>query len=336
MCCTKPLRFEGAPRLTCVSVLPKLSRFVPIIRARTTGPEGASPGGQQSLGRPFRRETDRRVEAFTESICFDRRLFEHDIRGSIAHAEMLAQVGLLTADEASRLCGVCRRSRRRSRRARFAFVLELEDIHMHIEAALIERLGDVGRKLHTGRSRNDQVATDVKLWVRDALDRIDARLLALAARLRRRRRAAPRRDPARLHAPAAGPAGAGRALLPGLRREVAARPRPRWPTAASASTSCRWARPPWPARRCRSTASTSRRELGFDGVAANSLDVVQRPRFRARVRLRPVADRRAPRAAGPRSGSSGARRSSASWSCPTPSAPAAASCRTRRTPTCWS
>ena len=63
------------------------------------------------------------------------------------------------------------------------FRQELEDIHMHIEQALIERLGDVGRKLHTGRSRNDQVSTDLRLWTRDALDRLDASLLALAASL---------------------------------------------------------------------------------------------------------------------------------------------------------
>ena len=134
---------------------------------------------------------------------------------------------------ASKLCGVCRKSRRRSRRGGFAFVLEREDIHMHIEAALIEQLGDVGRKLHTGRSRNDQVATDVKLWTRDALDRIDARLLGLAAGLRGGGRAASRRDPARLHPPAARPAGARRRTTSWPTSRSSTATAAAWPTAAS-------------------------------------------------------------------------------------------------------
>jgi argininosuccinate lyase len=119
------------------------------------------------------------VEQFTESISFDRRLFERDIRGSIAHAEMLSHVGLLTPDECQQIVRCLTEIRAEIEAGRFAFVLEREDIHMHVEAALIDRIGDVGRKLHTGRSRNDQVATDVKLWVRDALDRVGARLVGL-------------------------------------------------------------------------------------------------------------------------------------------------------------
>jgi argininosuccinate lyase len=130
-------------------------------------------------GGRFEGQTDRRVEEFTESISFDRRLFEHDIRGSIAHARMLARVGLLTADECDKIAQGLSEIQAEIEAGRFAFVLEREDIHMHIESALIEKLGDVGRKLHTARSRNDQVATDLKLWTRDALDRVDARLQAL-------------------------------------------------------------------------------------------------------------------------------------------------------------
>jgi argininosuccinate lyase len=127
----------------------------------------------------FESSTDARVEQFTESISFDRRLYAHDIRGSIAHAQMLADVGLLTVEESQQIESCLRAIGREIEEERFTFCAALEDIHMHIEQALIERLGDVGRKLHTGRSRNDQVSTAFRLWVRDALDDMDRRLLAL-------------------------------------------------------------------------------------------------------------------------------------------------------------
>ena len=127
---------------------------------------------QKAWGGRFDGATDRRVEAFTESISFDRRLYEYDVRGSIAHARMLAHVGLISDDERDRIERGLLAIRDEIAAGDFAFSIEREDIHMHIEAALIERLGDVGRKLHTGRSRNDQVATDTKLWVRDAIDRV--------------------------------------------------------------------------------------------------------------------------------------------------------------------
>ena len=130
-------------------------------------------------GGRFGTKTDRRVEEFTESISFDRRLFEQDIQGSTAHAQMLAHVGLITSDECTQIVRGLSEIKATIEAGDFAWVLEREDVHMHIEAALIEKLGDVGRKLHTGRSRNDQVATDSKLWTRDALDRIDARLVSL-------------------------------------------------------------------------------------------------------------------------------------------------------------
>lgn len=129
-------------------------------------------------GGRFRTGTDRRVEQFTESISFDRRLFEHDIQGSIAHATMLERVGLITDDECQQIVRGLSEIRAEIANGSFPFVLEREDVHMHVEAALIDKLGDVGRKLHTARSRNDQVATDLKLWTRDGLDRIDARLVS--------------------------------------------------------------------------------------------------------------------------------------------------------------
>jgi argininosuccinate lyase len=128
---------------------------------------------QKTWGGRFTAGTDSRVETFTESISSDRRLYRHDARASQAHARMLGTVGLLTPEEADRICSTLDQIVSRIDRGEFTFSTELEDIHTHLERALIDELGDLGRKLHTGRSRNDQVATDVKLWVRDAIDAID-------------------------------------------------------------------------------------------------------------------------------------------------------------------
>ena len=133
----------------------------------------------KTWGGRFSGETDNRVEAFTESISFDRRLYRHDIVASQAHARMLAEVGILTAAEAEQIAQALDDIAGRIERGEFEFTIKLEDIHTHIERALIEKLGDLGRKLHTGRSRNDQVVTDVKLWVRDGIDTLDGRLLEM-------------------------------------------------------------------------------------------------------------------------------------------------------------
>lgn len=134
---------------------------------------------EKAWGGVFSDATDRRVEEFTESVSFDRRLYAQDIAGSTAHAQMLAKVGLITSDECRQIEQALEQIRQEIEQDRFAFRAELEDIHMHIERALIERLGDVGRKLHTGRSRNDQVATDMRLWVRQSIDQIDRRVVEL-------------------------------------------------------------------------------------------------------------------------------------------------------------
>ncbi len=127
----------------------------------------------------FNEATDRRVEQFTESVSFDRRLYAHDISASIAHAQMLANVGLITADECRQIEQGLTTIRQEIEQDEFKFTVELEDIHLHIERALIERIGDVGRKLHTARSRNDQVSTDLRLWCRESIDRLDAALIGL-------------------------------------------------------------------------------------------------------------------------------------------------------------
>lgn len=130
----------------------------------------------KAWGGRFNQDTDPRVEAFTESISFDARLYEVDIRGSKAHASMLAKVGLISEDESQQISNALSEIQAEIEAGSFEHKAELEDIHMHIESALIERIGDVGRKLHTGRSRNDQVSTDLKLYVRDCIDQLDALL----------------------------------------------------------------------------------------------------------------------------------------------------------------
>lgn len=135
--------------------------------------------GSPSRGGAFDSAPDQRVERFTESVSFDHRLYAHDIAGSIAHAQMLASIGVLTDDEASQIAASLLEIEAEIRTGEFPLRVELEDIHMHIEQALIDRLGDVGRKLHTGRSRNDQISTDIRLWTRDKLDQLDDLLRGL-------------------------------------------------------------------------------------------------------------------------------------------------------------
>src|SRR5262249_34406755 len=133
----------------------------------------------KTWGGRFAEGTDKRVEAFTESISIDRRLYRHDIRACQAHARMLGSVGLLTADEAEKVVQALCEIESEIERGQMHFSTALEDIHTHIERALIEKLGDLGRKLHSGRSRNDQIVTDVKLWLREAIDDQDHRLVEL-------------------------------------------------------------------------------------------------------------------------------------------------------------
>jgi argininosuccinate lyase len=130
-------------------------------------------------GGVFDGETDPRVEKFTESVSFDHRLYAHDICGSIAHARMLAARGVLTVAELRQIVDGLEQIGREIAAGTFSFSTELEDVHMNIERSLTERIGDVGRKLHTGRSRNDQVSTDFRLWIRDAIDRLDEKLVDL-------------------------------------------------------------------------------------------------------------------------------------------------------------
>ncbi len=140
---------------------------------------GTQPGAQKAWGGVFREPTDKRVEAFSESVSFDRRLADDDIDGSIAHARMLASSGLLTVQDADAITQALEEIRGEIHAGRFEFTAAKEDIHLHIESALTARLGDAGRRLHTARSRNDQVATDLRLYCRRAIDRLDHGLAEL-------------------------------------------------------------------------------------------------------------------------------------------------------------
>lgn len=136
---------------------------------------------EKAWGGVFQEATDRRVEKFTESVTFDHRLYAQDIASSSAHARMLAKVGLISATDCEQIVQALDGIRQQFEQGQFKLRIELEDVHMHIERALVERLGDVGRKLHTARSRNDQVSTDLRLWVREAIQRVDRLLVELQA-----------------------------------------------------------------------------------------------------------------------------------------------------------
>lgn len=133
--------------------------------------ESENKKSQKLWGGRFEEATAASVEAFTESISYDRRLYSYDIMGSKAHATMLAANGLLSKEELTAIIDGLSSIESRIDEGRFAFKSELEDIHMNIEKALIDDIGPAGAKLHSGRSRNDQVALDFRLYLRDQCDR---------------------------------------------------------------------------------------------------------------------------------------------------------------------
>ena len=131
----------------------------------------------------FTKPTSKSVEKYTESISFDRRLWKYDIEGSIAHARMLARQGIITKKESDRIVKGLKGIYKEIDEGRFVFREELEDIHMNIESALIEQIGDTGGKLHTARSRNDQIALDIRLYLRAETYEIRGLLRVLEKRL---------------------------------------------------------------------------------------------------------------------------------------------------------
>jgi argininosuccinate lyase len=120
----------------------------------------------------FNEATDDFVESFTASVQFDQRMAQQDIRGSIAHATMLEHAGIITSNELGAIVTGLEAISREIAAGHFEWSIGLEDVHMNIEKVLTDRIGDTGKKLHTGRSRNDQVATDIRLYLRDEIDLI--------------------------------------------------------------------------------------------------------------------------------------------------------------------
>ncbi|KPK39652.1 MAG: argininosuccinate lyase [Gammaproteobacteria bacterium SG8_47] len=232
---------------------------------------------QDSTDKPwagrFTQPTDAFVEAFTASVGFDRRMYKHDIAGSIAHARMLAHVGVLSEAERDAIVTGLQDILLDIERGDFAWVVELEDVHMNIEARLTDRIGSVGKKLHTGRSRNDQVATDVRLYLREEIDALREQLGRLQhALVDLAEREAATIMPGFTHLQTAQPVTFGhhmlawfemlerdRGRLVDCRRRVNALP---LGAAALAGTS-------YPIDR-----QFCARELGFEGICENSLDAV--------------------------------------------------------------
>ncbi|MGD8614384.1 MAG: argininosuccinate lyase [Gammaproteobacteria bacterium] len=130
-------------------------------------------------GGRFTETTDAFVEAFTASVDFDRRLYRYDLQGSRAHARMLAKVGVISADERDSILDGLDQIEQAIERDDFEWSVRLEDVHMNIESRLTALIGEAGKKLHTGRSRNDQVATDLRLYLREQIDLVCGELRRL-------------------------------------------------------------------------------------------------------------------------------------------------------------
>jgi argininosuccinate lyase len=221
----------------------------------------------------FEEPVDERVKRFTASASFDRRLAKYDIEGSLAHARMLAARRMLSRRDLSAIARGLARIRREIESGRFAWSIDAEDVHLNIERRLVALVGEPGKRLHTARSRNDQVATDLRLWLRDEIDAIGVLLKSLQrSLLDQAERHAATVMPGFTHLQVAQPVTFGHHLLAYV--EMLERDRERLlqirsrtnklplGAAALAGTS-------FPIDRARVA-----RELGFEGLCENSLDAV--------------------------------------------------------------
>jgi argininosuccinate lyase len=232
-----------------------------------------SEGGGKLWGGRFTEATDAFVERFTASVGFDQRLARHDLAGSRAHATMLAEQGVLSVEERDAILVGLDEIARAVEDGTFPWAVELEDVHMNIEARLTDRIGAAGKKLHTGRSRNDQVATDIRLWLRDAIDGLDAELLRLCEGLLAQAEAnADTIMPGFTHLQTAQPVTLGHHFLAWF--EMLLRDRSRLQDCRKRLNAC----PLGAAALAGTTFPISRERtaslLGFDRVVENSLDAV--------------------------------------------------------------
>ena len=213
------------------------------------------------------------MQEINASIGFDRRMWRQDIRGSLAHAAMLTRLGILTPQDEHDIGAGLGAIAEDIAAGRFAFADALEDIHMNIEARLTERVGDAGRRLHTGRSRNDQVATDFRLWVRDAIDGLDGQL-ADAMRALADRAATHAADPMPgfTHLQTAQPVTFGHHLLAYV--EMLARDRGRLADCRRRLNECPLGSAALAGTSFPLDRDMTARSLGFDRPTANSLDAV--------------------------------------------------------------
>jgi argininosuccinate lyase len=213
------------------------------------------------------------MQDINASIGFDRKLWRQDIRGSRAHAAMLARAGVIAAEDEAAIAAGLDGIEAEIDAGRFAFESALEDIHMNIEARLTERIGEAGKRLHTGRSRNDQVATDFRLWVRDAIDGLDAQIAdVMRALADRAAEHAADPMPGFTHLQTAQPVTFGHHLLAYV--EMLSRDRSRLRDARARMNEC-----PLGSAALAGTSFPIDREmtaatLGFDRPTANSLDAV--------------------------------------------------------------
>ncbi len=240
----------------------------------TSGAEmKTSKAARELWGGHFERGPAPLMQQINASIGFDKRLWRQDLAGSEAHARMLAACGILSDAERDAILQGLARIREEIENGSFAFDPALEDIHLHIESRLTELVGEAGRKLHTARSRNDQVATDLRLWVRDAIDRADALLRSLQeVLLQRAEEHAATVMPGFTHLQAAQPVTFGHHLLAYV--EMCGRDRGRLRDARRRLNEC-----PLGAAALAGTSfpidrDRTARELGFDRAAANSIDAV--------------------------------------------------------------
>jgi argininosuccinate lyase len=242
----------------------------PIVHNPSANP---APGANAQWGGRFAQAPAEIMQRINASIGFDQKLWRQDIRGSRAHAAMLAHVGIISASDQSAIDSGLSQIAGEIESGTFRFDIALEDIHMNIEARLAERIGDAGRRLHTARSRNDQVATDFRLWVRDAIDGLTAQITdTMAAFATRAAEHATTVMPGFTHLQTAQPVTFGHHLLAYV--EMLARDRARLVDCRARLNQCplgsaALAGTSFPIDRAMTAAS-----LGFHAPTANSLDAV--------------------------------------------------------------